>query len=584
MKNKKKLKRELLADGSERIVKKIAILGGYTTSDIKITLEIHLLRHGIEPVFYESEYNMYYEDALFGNRELDAFSPDIVYVCTCIRNIMEFPSLTMSEAEIAALHENEFRRWISVWQAIETKFNCPIIQNNFELPYTRLLGNMDAADIHGGVNFVNALNLDLTKYAGAHKNFFINDVAYLSACYGLDAWSDPFYWHMYKYAVAVDAIPTLTYSVANIIKSIFGKNKKAIVLDLDNTLWGGVIGDDGVEGIEIGQEGSMGQAYSEFQSYIKRHKELGVLLAITSKNERENAIAGLNHPDSILALDDFVSIKANWDPKSRNVADIAQDLNLLPESFVFVDDNPAEREIVVAQLAGIAAPNIERVEHYLRDIDRKGYFEATGISADDMKRNEMYRQNAKRTEQAQTFSNYAEYLESLEMKAEIKPFDALSIPRVTQLVNKSNQFNLTTKRYTQAEIEAVAYDASCIGISGRLIDKFGDNGIVSVVIGREDAEQALHIELWVMSCRVLKRDLEYAMMDELVKLARGNGIKKIIGYYFPTAKNAMVKNFYRDMGFVPLEQNEDGATVWGLEISGQPSGRNNDILFRKIII
>jgi FkbH-like protein len=585
MQNKRKLKRELLADGNIRLKKNIAILGGYTTNDIMLSLEIHLLRYGIEPTFYESEYGKYYEDAIFGNEELDAFHPDIVYVCTSNRNITQFPSLYMNESDVLDLLDSEYSRFENVWDAVMRKYNCPVIQNNFELPYTRLLGNMDATDIHGGVHFINALNARFAQYARAHDNFFINDVAYLSACYGLDAWSDPFYWHMYKYAVSVDAIPTLTYSVTNIIKALFGKNKKALVLDLDNTLWGGVIGDDGAEGIEIGQEGAMGQAYSEFQGFIRRHKELGVLLCVSSKNDPDNALAGLRHPDSVLSPDDFVVIKANWEPKSGNVADIADELNLLPESFVFVDDNPAEREIVSAQIAGIAAPELGRAEHYLRDIDRKGYFESVGVSDDDMKRGEMYVANAVRAKQAQTFANYEDYLKSLEMVAEIKPFDKLSIPRVTQLVNKSNQFNLTTKRYTQAEIEAVSLDSSYIGISGRLSDKFGDNGIVSVVIGRREpaadsptsdssdnsdsvTKDSLHIELWVMSCRVLKRDMEYAMMDTLVRLALDSGIGEIYGYYYPTAKNAMVKDFYRDMGFDLVSQGEGGDTVWRIDVLG----------------
>lgn len=566
--NKKKLRRELLSDGSSRIKKNIAILGGYTTNDIKLTLEIHLLRYGIEPAFYESEYNMYYEDAIFGNEKLDDFHPDVVYICTSNRNIISYPSLALSEQEVDALLGMEFGRWESIWASISEKYGCIIIQNNFEYPYMRLLGNMDAVDVHGAVNFINTLNARFAKHARNSNNFFINDISYQSACYGLDEWSDPFYWYMYKYAVAVPAIPYLTFNIANIIKSLYGKNKKAFVLDLDNTLWGGVIGDDGVEGIELGQEGAKGQAYSEFQEYIKSHKDIGVLICVSSKNDYENAVSGLEHPDSVLSPDDFVSIKANWEPKSGNIEKIANELNLLPESLVFVDDNPAERAIVEAQLPGVAIPHIERAEHYLRDIDRMGYFESTGISADDILRNEMYRQNAKREEYVKSFSNYEEYLRSLEMKANIKQFDTVSIPRVVQLINKSNQFNLTTERYAQTDIEKIANDDSYIGISGRLIDKFGDNGIVSVVIGEVDSElpETLNIKLWVMSCRVLKRDMEYAMMDELADRCRRLKINEIKGYYYPTKKNEMVRDFYRHQGFSKVGEDEFGNTVWLLQI------------------
>ena len=366
---------------------------------------------------------------------------------------------------------------------------------------------------------------------------------------------------MYKYALSVDAIPTLSYNLCNIMKSLFGKNKKAFALDLDNTLWGGIIGDDGVENIEIGPETSMGQVYAEFQTYIQKHKDLGVILNVCSKNEHENAIAGLNHPDSVLKPDDFILIKANWEPKSQNLVETAKQLDLLPESFVFVDDNPAEREIVRAQVPGVATPDIGSVEDYIRVLDHAGYFEATTLSADDSRRSEMYKQNAQRMELAQSFGNYDEYLQSLEMKGTIEGFIPMYLERVAQLSNKSNQFNLTTRRYTRAEIEEIADSDDYIDLYGKLEDKFGDNGVVSVVIGHKDGE-VLHMDLWIMSCRVLKRDMEFAMMDTLVAKAQAAGIKTIRGYYYPTAKNHMVEDFYGKMGFTKTEEDAEGNTTW----------------------
>ena len=288
-----------------------------------------------------------------------------------------------------------------------------------------------------------------------------------------------------------------------------------LALDLDNTLWGGVIGDDGQEGIEIGQETSMGQAYDELQRYLKEQKKLGVLLTVCSKNEPENALLGLNHPNGVLKPDDFVCIQANWDSKDQNILKTAQTLNLLPESFVFVDDNPAERAIVSGQIAGIAVPEFDSVEECLMVLDRSGYFEVTTLSKDDANRNEMYRANVQRAQLQQSFADYTEYLHSLDMHASITDFDPISMQRIVQLTNKSNQFNLTTRRYTKSDMEAVAASPNHIRLCGRLRDKFGDNGIVSVVIG-EQIEQTLHIDLWLMSCRVLKRDMELAMLDELV--------------------------------------------------------------------
>lgn len=565
MRKKKAIKRQILEEQFVSFIeKKIAILGGETTEDIKLILELFLLNYGIKPSFYESEYNRYYEDGMFPNPELESFSPDLIYLCTCIRNITSFPELSDSEEQVREKRDTVKGKFIGLWETLANRYHCPIIQNNFEYPFFRLMGNKDASDCHGRVNFVTSLNMDFYDYAQKHENFYICDVNYISASYGLEKWSEPFYWHMYKYGLAVPAIPYLSFNVANIIKSIYGKNKKAFNLDLDNTLWGGVIGDDGAENVEIGQETALAQSYSEFQEYIKLHKQLGVLLTVNSKNEEKNALSGFERPDTILKREDFISFKANWNPKSQNLLETAQELNLLPESFVFVDDNPAEREIINGQVPATAVPEISTVEHYIQTIDKSGFFELSSLSADDLKRNEMYRENAKRTELQASFQNYEDYLKSLEMKAEIREFIPMYMSRIAQLTNKSNQFNLTTKRYSQSDIETVAENKNYITLYGKLEDKFGDNGVVSVVIGRIDGtdREELHLELWLMSCRVLKRDMEFAMMDALVDQAKNQGIKKIIGYYYPTAKNAMVKDFYALQGFFKQSEDEEGNSVW----------------------
>ena len=566
MKHRRSLKKELLNEvGRQRIKKNIAVLGGSTTNDIVSVTELFLLNNGIEPSFYQSEYAQYWQDAIFPNPELEDFKPDFIYIHTSSRNLTGFEfSMTSSAAEIDATLENEFSRFVQMWETLEEKYNCPIIQNNFEMPFYRLLGNTDASDIHGKINFITRLNLKFYEYAQNHSSFYINDINYMSASYGLEKWSAPIYWYMYKYALCIEAIPELSYNIANIIKSLIGKNKKAFALDLDNTLWGGVIGDDGQDGIEIGQETPVAQAFSEFQSYIKAHKQLGVLLTVCSKNDHENAILGLEHRDSILKPDDFVSIKANWSSKDMNISDISSEISILTDSFVFIDDNPAEREIVSAQLPDTPAVNIGNVENYIQHIDRNGFFEITSFSSDDIKRNEMYMANAQRTQQMKRFENYTDYLLSLEMNASIADFPSVYIARITQLTNKSNQFNLTTKRYTEEEMRLVANDNGYIRLCGKLTDKFGDNGIVSVVIGKKDGN-SLHMDLWLMSCRVLKRDMELAMLDALVGKCRECGINEIIGYYFKTAKNNMVSELYKSFGF-DLVSDNGSDTVWKLNI------------------
>ena len=575
LKKSKSLRRQLLSDGNLKIHKKIAVLGGSTTHDIIRILELFLLNQGIEPEFYESEYGRYWEDAVFGSEKLDEFQPDVIYIHTSNRNIKVWPALGDSDEVVADKLDTQYTHFEKMWEVAADKWNCPIIQNNFELPFYRTLGNQDGVNVCGKTSFINRLNNKFSEYARNNDNFYINDIHYQSAAYGLDAWSAPLYWHMYKYSLCLSAIPWLTHNIANIIKSIYGKNKKSLVLDLDNTLWGGVVGEDGPENLELGPETSMGQVYMEVQSYIKELKTLGVMLNVDSKNNEENALAGLLHPDGILKPEDFLVIKANWEPKSKNIMEIAAQLNILPDSLVFVDDNPAEREIVRAQASGVSVPEIGVPEDYIRNLDHGGYFEVTNISNDDLKRNDMYKADRKRQEQQSAFTDYRDYLLSLNMKAEIAPFSFRYMSRIAQLTNKSNQFNLTTKRFTQGEIEKISADEGYITLYGRLEDRFGDNGVVSVVIGRIE-DKRLHIELWLMSCRVLKRDMEYAMMDALVKESLRYGINTVYGYYYPTAKNKMVQDFYLLQGFEKVEENESG-TIWRLELSEQYENKNRVI-------
>ena len=573
---KKKIKKELLDSGTNFTDTKIAILGGSTTNDIKLVMELFLLDYGIKPSFYESEYNRYYQDAVFPNEELEEFAPQIIYIHTTNRNITEYPKISDSAETIDELIKNEVQKFTTMWTKLEEKYHSPIIQNNFEMPLYRIMGNKEASDIHGKINFINRLNEEFYKYAREHNNFYICDINYISADYGLKKWQEPFYWYMYKYALNVSAIPYLSYNVANIIKSLLGKNKKGFVLDLDNTLWGGIVGDDGVDNLEIGPEESGGQVYTEFQNYIKEHKDLGLVLNIASKNEEENAIAGLNHPDGVLKPDDFIEIKANWEPKDRNFAHIAESLTLLPESLVFIDDNPAERAIVEGNLKGVRAPEIGEAHNYIQTIDRSGFFEVTNLSKDDLNRNEMYKENVKRAKLQASFENYEDYLLSLEMVGTIKKFEPVYTARIAQLSNKSNQFNLTTKRYTQTEIEDIMTDESYIPLYGKLVDKFGDNGLVSVVIGHI-VEDICHIDLWLMSCRVLRRDMEFAIMDELVRQCKKKGIKQIKGYYYPTAKNNMVREFYALQGFTKISEDEAGNTEWKFDIMHNYEKKNKVI-------
>ena len=574
LRKRRAIKKQLLSDDSTRIKKKIAVLGGSTTNDIVSVMELFLLNFGIEPEFYQSEYNKFYEDAVFGSPELDSFKPDLIYIHTTSRNLTIVPeSPAETPEQIQDKLDNQFDYFKQMWISLSQKFSCPISQNNFELPLFRHSGNYDGWGDSGIGAFINRLNVMFSDYARNNNGFYINDINYLSSVIGLTKWHDSDAWFLYKYAVRMEAIPDLSYSVACIIKSLYGKNHKVIDLDLDNTLWNGVIGDDGQEGIEIGVETAVGQSFSEFQTFIKGYKNYGVLLAVCSKNDEENALSGLNHPSGILKPDDFVSIKANWNSKDLNIEQSANEIGLLSDSFVFIDDNPAECAIVNAQLPNVPTVNFTSAGDTMYRLSRSGFFEVTSISKDDLNRSEMYSANAKRNAQQKSFTNYTDYLLSLDMHAKITDFLPVYIQRITQLTNKSNQFNVTTKRYSESEMNEVAKSSDHIRLCGQLADKFGDNGIVSVVIGRCE-NKTLHIELWLMSCRVLKRDMEFAMLDELVKQCHTRGITKIIGYYYKTPKNNMVSELFGTFGFKNESKNSNGDSIWSLDISSYTNKNN----------
>lgn len=564
LRKKKSIKKHLLQNDNF-VEKRIAILGGSTTSEIKNILELFLLNNSIKPIFYESEYNKYYEDAVFGNSELAAFNPDIIYIHTTHLNILRYPSFSDSEKDVNNLVLNEIVRYNSIWQSL-SKFNCAIIQNNFDYSVNRSLGNLDCYDIHGKTHFINRLNDEFAKYARKISNLYINDINYLSSYLGLRVWFDNALWHQAKYAVSFEAIPELAFNINKIINAILGLTKKCLVLDLDNTCWGGVIGDDGLNGIEIGTETAVAECYNSFQKYTKELKERGVTLAVCSKNDEGNAIEGFAHPDSVLKMSDFTAFKANWEPKHQNIINIANDINIGTDSLVFIDDNPVERDIVASQVQAVSVPDVgSDVINFIDHIDRNGYFEPISLSTDDINRNQYYEANKIRNSEQASFKSYSDFLVSLGMSAEIKSFSSIYLDRITQLINKTNQFNLTTKRYTAGEVERISDDNRYIKIYGKLTDKYGDNGLIAISIGRIEGVQC-HIELWLMSCRVLKREMEYAVLDEFVHKCKNRGITELIGYFYPTKKNNMVYDLYEKFGFTLIERNNE-STIWKLDIS-----------------
>jgi FkbH-like protein len=540
-------------------------------------LEIFLLAQGIEPVFYESGYNRYFEDVLFENPDLWNFKPNIVLIHTTWHNISEFPALLEAEVEVEGRVRREMARFESLWEKIHTELGAVIIQNNFDLPRLRPLGNLEASETFGSVNFVLRLNAEFASYARNHSHLLINDILYLSAQIGQAGWFRPSYWYSFHMALSPTASVALGHNVAAIVKSVYGKSKKCLVLDLDNTLWGGVIGDDGLQNLILGKDHPVGEAYLDFQRYVKNLRRRGVILAVCSKNDEENAKEGFSHPDSVLKLEDFSVFKANWNTKCENIREIAAELNIGLDSIVFVDDNPAERAIVEEHLSEVAVPNVgSDVSVFAEVLEQERYFEVDKIVQDDLSRSAFYSSNVERSACQSQFSNYGDFLASLQMSAEIGSFRPVYLERITQLINKTNQFNLTTRRYTGGEVEAIAEDPAFLTLYGRLTDKFGDNGLVSVVVG-QIVDEVLQIDLWLMSCRVLKREMEFAMFDALVEQCQLRGIRKIIGVYIPSKKNSMVAGHYASLGFSAMTGTSEGGEWWSYDVPPTYSPRTRYI-------
>jgi FkbH-like protein len=400
---------------------------------------------------------------------------------------------------------------------------------------------------------VDVLNVD--RHAGIH---------------GLAAWHSRSFWHSAKMEIAPRAAPLYGDLVARIIAAFQGRSYKALVLDLDNTLWGGVIGDDSIEGIAIGQGSPTGEAFSSFQDYARELSRRGVILAVCSKNDESTAMQPFkNHPEMVLRLNDLAYFCANWDDKVQNLKKIASALNIGLDSLAFVDDNPFERNLVRRELPMAAVPEIgEESADYPAIVSAAGYFESLTLTDEDRSRSGQYQGNIARAALQASTTDLGSYLRELQMSAVVTPFDRIGLQRIVQLINKTNQFNLTTRRHTEVDVLEVVGNPRSFGLQMRLTDRFGDNGIVALVIGKMQDAESLLIDTWVMSCRVLGRQVEEATLNLVVDEARLLGATQIIGEFLPTKKNGMVKDHYSRLGFSTVSVDESGAYRGALMLDG----------------
>ncbi len=548
---------------------KIAIFQGSTVYELKNILELFLLNEGFEPIFYISEYNRFYEESLFPSDNIKQFSPDLIYLHVTNKNIMLYPSVSDTKAITDDNIQKEINKYTEIWNGIEKNYSCPVIQNNFEYPFERFLGSYDTLSLNGRVNYICKINAELVEKISSTNNIYLNDINYLSSKIGLDTWFDKIYWYNYKYAVSYDAIPHIAHNITKIISSIYGNSKKILVVDLDNTIWGGEIGDVGVENILVGNDSPESEAYYDMQVYLKYLKSAGIILATCSKNEESIAKEGIIHHSSLLELEDFSSFKANWNSKHINLSQISDELNLSLGHTVFVDDNPVERDVVKSNLSDVEVPDIgDDISNYVSIISGQNYFERKNITNEDLNRTKYYAENSLRKDTASIFDNYHDYLISLEMFANFSKITKNNHQRVFQIINKTNQFNPTTKRYSVAEVERIVDDEKYITLTATLSDNYGDNGLVSVVIIRLEMNQA-HIDLWVMSCRVFQRELEFAVFDCVITELQHENIKILNGYYIPTKKNMPVKDIFKTMGFNLISEDHKGCSCWSMNIPSE---------------
>lgn len=544
LKNKKRLKERLLQNPA-CMEKRIAVLCGSTFGEIKEFIEIFLLCYGIKPIFWEGNYNRFYEEACFPNQELSDFSPEFILLHMTSKNLLYNDELSLNHE---SLLDKEKERLSHIWELLTKQYQCDIIQNNFEyFPY-RIIGNAAKVDKDGNVKYIDDINGFVTAYAENHRHFRINDIHYLSSYIGLVNWYDDRMWNLYKCPMAMEAMPRYALNIANIIKSVLGKNKKAIITDLDNTLWGGIIGEVGVEGIKLGIETPQGESFDRFHKYLKKLSQQGILLNICSKNDYETGVRGLESSKSVLREDDFVIKKINWNHKADNVKEILKELNILSDSTIFIDDNPVECDSVKSMLPGVETIQVNSIDRLIEQLDIVSYFEVTGLSEEDSRRGQLYKEEIIRSQEKQKYQTYEEYLNSLGMVCKTEAINEKNILRAVQLINKTNQFNFMTNRYTQEDLHKLCSDEKTVSFVLSLRDKFGDSGIVAIAIVCIEKDEA-HISDWVMSCRVFERGLEYEMLKQICQACLLRNIKVLYGYYRQTEKNKKIADFYEKMLF-----------------------------------
>lgn len=536
-------------------VVRLSILGDCATQHLSRAVRGAGYEEGVAVEIWEADYNQIELQLVDGQSPLYESRPDLVFLMLCHQKLYEAFCHT-PEAERPLFADRMAERIIGYWELAASHCEARILQSNFMLVDDAVFGNYANKTAHSYVYQVRKLNVLLMQAAAESvigKRVSIVDMDLIQQRYGSEAMQDDRTYFIGKLPAAVKYLPAVAAEVVRIIKALRGSVKKCVITDLDNTLWGGVIGDDGLENIQIGELGQ-GQAFCALQTWLKELKNRGILLAVCSKNEEDAAkLPFEKHPEMVLRLDDFAMFVANWEEKAGNIRRIQETLNIGMDSIVFLDDNPFERELVRSLIPEICVPELpEDATAYLPYLRGLGLFETASFSEEDAKRTGQYREEAQRASQQRRFDTYEDYLKSLEMEAYVSAFDAFHMPRIAQLSQRSNQFNLRTIRYTEADVERLSKDEEYETLFFCLKDAFGDYGLISVVVLKKQPDSTLFIEEWFMSCRVLKRGMEEFIADTIVAKAKELSFARVVGEYLQTPKNKMVEHLYERLGFTPL--------------------------------
>jgi FkbH-like protein len=566
----KLLKESRETSASERPANKkirLAVIGDCATQHLTVLLRVLFSRHGLDADIYEGAFDAAEGEARNPRSGLYRHDPEVVIVLNTVQALRD--KFYQRSGSAGDFRDETVSRLTGVWDALRAHTQATVLQTTLVAPFERLFGQYDR-QVPGSLStIVSDVNAAIVSEARS-RNLLLVDLEEVASWVGRRSWFDERLWAIAKLPTAMEHLPLVAQGIVDVTLATKGRAVKCVVLDLDNTLWGGVVGDDGPHGIKIAAHGD-GEAFHRFQCFLKELKNRGILLAVCSKNEHENAVRPFEiNSEMVLKLDDITVFVANWENKPQNIASIRDALNIGLDSMLFLDDNPFERAAVRTLLPDVMVPELpDDPADYVKTLVELNLFETTAFSAEDAQRSTLYRQEAQRRLAETTAPSFEDYLQSLEMTIEVTRFTPEQLGRITQLLQRSNQFNLTTQRHNQAQCEAMMNDIEgCLPLTASLRDRFGDHGLISIVVVRPDrAADTAVISDWLMSCRVLTRGVEEYLMNHVVEQARRWGLSSVAASYIPTSKNAMVKDFYTRFDFRKTVEHADGRIDWVLPVA-----------------